>query len=92
MIFVRRRLIWSASQPDVAAPTIAPRRRIATVSCCCPVRVQVQVLLHEQHRAADDARVVAEEEAADRSDDRNAEQASVASRLAQEAAVSAHVA
>ena len=35
MIFVRRRLILSASQPEISAPVIAPRSRIATVSCCC---------------------------------------------------------
>src|SRR5581483_7844588 len=49
-----------------------------------PVRMQTEVLLHEEHRAADDARVVAEEEAADRRDQGDAQQAPVAKRLADE--------
>src|SRR5581483_8697746 len=43
-----------------------------------PVRLQPEVLLHEEHRAADDAGVVAEEEAADRGDERDTEKAPVA--------------
>src|SRR5205807_1859883 len=58
------------------------------------VRLQAEVLLHEEHRAADDAGVVAEQETAERGDRRDPEQALVAQRLAVEVAsgrgVSAH--
>jgi hypothetical protein len=48
------------------------------------VAVQPEVLLHEEHRAADHAGVVAEQETADRGDDRDAEQAAVVERLPEE--------